>query len=71
MTTQGLVTGLGVGYIDVRVNTGRHPSVRDIFNNSSLTGRYIRYSLSDCQGECPFNSPLLLNGLVHPNTWTI
>ena len=61
MTTQGLVTGLGVGYIDVRVNTGRHPSVRDIFNNSSLSGRYIRYSLS----------PLRLNGLVHPNKWTI
>ena len=42
MTTQGRVTGLGAGFVDVSIEADKYPGVKDIFDNQSLTGRYIR-----------------------------
>ena len=42
MTTQGIVTAIGAGFLDIRIEKDKYPDVRDIFNNQSLTGRYIR-----------------------------
>ena len=53
MTTQGRVTALGAGYVDIRIEKDKYPDVRDIFNNQSRTGRYIRqetpYQLFPCK----------------------
>ena len=42
MTTQGIVTAIGAGFVDIKIEKDKYPDVRDIFNNQSLTGRYIR-----------------------------
>ena len=40
-TTQGHVTAIGTGFVDIRIEKEKYPDVKDIFNNQSLSGRYI------------------------------
>ena len=51
MTSQGRVRGVGAGFVDIRIEKDKYPDVKDIFNNQSLTGRYIRQDTTHIYNE--------------------
>ena len=74
MTTQGRVIALGAGWVDVRIEADKYPGVKDIFNNQSLTGRYIRQDTTsiaewttligrDCRGLAHIGRELYRTGI--------